>query len=168
MRVSDSANFANTIFYLQQAHGRLADTQQQIASGKRIQSASDDPIGFGKVLDYRTTVATLVQRQSGATLASSQLNQADSALQSASQSVLARAQELAVAMSNSTNGPSERKAAADELKGLIGQMLNLANSKLGDRSLFSGSTTRGQLVGTAVVPPSAGAPKTITAGTNDT
>ena len=167
MRVSDSANFANTIYYLQQAHGRLADTQQQIASGKRIQRASDDPIGFGKALDYRTTVATLQQRQNGATIATSQLNEVDSALQGASQSVLARAEELAVAMTNSTNGVDERKAAADELKGLIGQMLNIANSKLGDRSLFSGATTRGQLVGTTVTPPSVGAPTTITAGSND-
>ena len=59
MRVSDASNFANTIFYLSQARSRQADTQQQIASGKRITKASDDPIGFGKVLDYRTTVATL-------------------------------------------------------------------------------------------------------------
>ena len=168
MRVADSSNFANTIFYLQQARARQADTQQQIASGKRITKASDDPVGFGKALDYRTTVATLEQRQSGATLASSQLNEVDSALQSASQSVLARAEELAVSMTNSTNGADERKAAADELKGLIAQMLSLANTKLGDRSLFTGATTRGQLVGTAIALPSAGAPVTITAGTNDT
>ena len=168
MRVSDASNFANTIFYLSQARAKQADTQQQIASGKRITKASDDPVGFGKALDYRTTVATLEQRESGATLASSQLNEVDSALQNASQSVLARAEELSVAMTNSTNGADERKAAASELKGLIAQMLNLANSKLGDRSLFSGATTRGQLVGTAVAPPSAGAPTTITAGTNDT
>ncbi len=99
---------------------------------------------------------------------SSQLNEVDSVLQSASQTVLARAEELAVAMTNSTNGADERRAAADELKGLIEQMLTLANSKLGDRSLFSGATTRGQLVGTAIASPSAGAPATITAGSNDT
>jgi flagellin-like hook-associated protein FlgL len=168
MRVSDASTFANTIFYLSQARARQADTQQQIASGKRITKASDDPIGFGKVLDYRTTVATLEQRQSGTTLASSQLSEVDSALQNASQSVLARAEELAVAMTNSTNGADERKAAADELKSLIAQMLNVANTKLGDRSLFSGATTRGQLVGTTISPPSAGAPATITAGSNDT
>jgi len=168
MRVSDASNFSNTIFYLTQARVRQAETQQQLASGKRITKASDDPIGFGKALDYRTTVATLEQRQSGATLASSQLDEADSALQNASQSVLARAEELAVAMTNSTNGAAERRDAAAELKGLISQMLHLPNFKWGDRSLFTGATTRGRLVGTSIAPPSAGAPTTITAGSNDT
>src|SRR5438094_1596960 len=168
MRVADATTFENIIFYLGRAQVRQAELQQQLASGKRITSPSDDPIGFGKAVNYQTLLATVDQRQRGVSTASSQLDQADSSLQTATGTVLARAQELAVAMTNSTNGPTERTAAAEELKGLIGQMLGVANQKIADRSIFTGSTTRGRVTGTTISAPSAGAPFTITAGSNDT
>jgi flagellin-like hook-associated protein FlgL len=168
MRVADSTSFGNIIFYLQRAQVRQAQLQQQLSSGLRISSPSDDPIGFGKVVDYQTLQAAIDQRQRGVSTASSQLTQADSSLQTATGTLLPQAEELAVAMANSTNGPTERLAAAEELKGLIGQMLEVANQKVGDRSIFTGSTTRGRVTGTTIATPSAGAPVTITAGTNDT
>ena len=168
MRVSDSTSFANIIFYLQRGRARQAELQQQLASGRRISLPSDDPVGFARAINYQTQLTTIDQRQRGVSLASGQLNETDSVLQSATGTVLARAQELAVQMTNSTYGPTERKAAADELKGLIEQMLELGNRKLGDRSLFAGSTTRGRVTGTTIPAPSAGAPVTITAASNDT
>ena len=168
MRVADSTTFGNIIFYLQRAQVRQAELQQQLSSGKRISSPSDDPIAFGKAVDYHTLLATIDQRLRGVSAASGQLNQVDSSLQAATGTVLSRAQELAVAMTNSTNGPTERGDAAQELKGLIGQMLEVANQKVGDRSIFTGSTTRGRVTGTTIATPSAGAPVTITAASNDT
>jgi flagellin-like hook-associated protein FlgL len=168
MRVADSTSFGNIIFYLQRGQVRQAELQQQLASGRRINSPSDDPIGFGKMVDYQTLLATVDQRQRGVSIASSQLEQADSSLQTAAASILARAQELAIAMTNSTNGVTERNAAAEELKGLIGQMLEVANQRVGDRAIFTGSTTRGRVTGTTIPVPSAGAPVTITAASNDT
>ena len=168
MRVADSTSFGNIIFYLQRAQVRQAELQQQLSSGKRISTPSDDPIGFGKAVDYHTLLATIDQQQRGVSAVSGQLDQADSSLQTATGTVLARAQELAVSMTSSTNGPGERAAAAEELKGLIGQLLQVANQKVGDRSIFTGSTTRGRVTGTAIAVPSAGAPVTITAASNDT
>ena len=153
MRVADSTSFGNIIFYLQRAQVRQAELQQQLSSGKRISSPSDDPIGFGKAVDYHTLLATIDQQQRGVSAASGQLDQADSSLQTATGTVLARAQELAVAMTSSTNGPGERAAAAEELKGLVGQLLQVANQKVGDRSIFTGSTTRGRVTGTAIATP---------------
>ena len=40
---------------------QLMETQLKLASGKRINKPSDDPIGIGKVLDYRTTLQTIDQ-----------------------------------------------------------------------------------------------------------
>ncbi len=168
MRITDSTVFGTLIFNLQRARERQAELQLQLSSGRRINAPSDDPIGFGKTIDYRTALATIDQRDRGATLATSQLNETDSVLQTATTTVLARAKELAVSMANVTNGPNERKAAAEELKGLIGQLLDLANRKVGDRALFTGATTRGRLAGVAITAPSTAVPVTITAGSNDT
>ena len=168
MRIADTTYFANIVFNLQRGLVRQAELQQQIASGKRIAAPSDDPIGFGQAANYQVNLATLEQRDQSVSVATGQLNEVDSALQSATNSVLARAKELAVSMSNATFGAAERTASAEELKGLIGQMLEIANQKVGDRAIFTGSTTRGRLVGGTIAIPSAGAPVTITAGTNDT
>ncbi len=168
MRVADSTVFGSLIFNLQRARARQADLQLQLSSGRRINAPSDDPIGFGKAIDYRTALATVEQRNRGVALATSQLDETDSVLQSATTTVLARAKELAVSMANVTNGANERKAAAEELKGLIGQLLDLANRKVGDRALFTGTTTRGRLAGVAITAPSTAVPVTITAGSNDT
>lgn len=168
MRVADSTGFGNILFYLQRGQVRQAQLQQQLSSGQRIAAPSDDPIGFGKAVAYQTLLATIDQRQRGASFATSELTQADSSLQTASGTILARANELGGAMINSSNGADERKVAAQEIKGLIQQMLEVANQKVGDHSIFTGSTTRGRVIGTTVAPPSAGAPVTITAGSNDT
>lgn len=168
MRVSDSTIYGTLIFYLQQARVRQAETQLQISSGKRITVPSDNPIDFAKAADYKTILATVGQRERNAQLASDQLNEVDSALQAVTNNVLTRAKELAVAMANPVNGATERKAAAAELKGLIGQMLEAANRKVGDRALFTGATTRGRMSGTAITPPGSATPVTITAGSNDT
>jgi flagellin-like hook-associated protein FlgL len=168
MRVADSTSFGNILFYIQRAQVRQADLQQQISSGRRIATPSDDPIGFGKAVAYQTLLATINQRERGATFATNELTEADSALQTATGTVLARANELGVSMTNSSNGPNERKVAAQELKGLIQQMLEVGNQKVGDHAIFTGSTTRGRVVGTTIAPPSAGAPVTITAASNDT
>jgi flagellar hook-associated protein 3 FlgL len=38
---------------------QMLKTQEQISSGKRINRPSDDPIGMGKVLDFRTTLSQI-------------------------------------------------------------------------------------------------------------
>jgi flagellin-like hook-associated protein FlgL len=168
MRISDSTYFANIIFNLQKGLVHQAELQQQIASGKRIASPSDDPIGFGQAANYEVTLATLEQRERSVSVATGQLDEVDSALKSATDGVLGRAKELAISMANGVFGAAERTAAAEELKGLIGQMLEIANRKVGDRALFTGSTTRGRIVGTSIASPSISAPVTITAASNDT
>jgi flagellar hook-associated protein 3 FlgL len=156
------------MFHLQRARSRQAETQLQIASGKRIATPSDDPIGFGKVVDYKTLLAVTAQREQALSLVSSRLDETDSALRIATDSVMGRAKELAVSMTNLTNGPAERKAAAEELKGLIGQLLEIANRKIGDQALFTGATTRGGVAGATLAAPTTGAPVTITGGVTDT
>jgi len=163
MRVSDSTMVGSLMFHLQRARARQAETQIEIASGKRLALPSDDPVGFGKVVDYKTLLAATVQRERTLNLVAGRLDETDSALQAASSSVMGRAKELAVAMTNATNSPSERTVAAAEITGLIGQLLDIANRTMDGQALFTGSTTRGRVSGLSLV-----VPTTITASVNDT
>ena len=49
MRVSTAGMHAATLGVLLDAQARLARTQEQIASGRRINSPADDPIGATRI-----------------------------------------------------------------------------------------------------------------------
>src|SRR5210317_1171058 len=63
MRVTQNITTSNFISYINQHAENLLKTQQQIASQKRINKSSDDPIGMGQVLGYRTNLAVTDQYQ---------------------------------------------------------------------------------------------------------
>ena len=59
MRISARIMADNIKANLAKQSTQLMQTQVQIATGKRINSLSDDPGDVGKVLDYRTTLTTI-------------------------------------------------------------------------------------------------------------
>jgi len=119
---------------------RLLDIQNTIASGKRINKPSDDPIGMGKVLDYRKTISTIDQYSRNIGHAQSWLGLADSALSSVDE-LLMRAKELAVSQATETSSQETRAIAAEEVKNIYDQILQLANTKSGNSYIFAGHIT---------------------------
>ena len=61
MRVTNSMMTATVKRNLFRQAEQLARKQETMSSGKRINRPSDDPLGFGKVLDYRKTLSSLDQ-----------------------------------------------------------------------------------------------------------
>ena len=52
MRVSSNAVYSTVMGNIFRNSERLLKAQVKVATGKRINKASDDPIGMGNVLDY--------------------------------------------------------------------------------------------------------------------
>ena len=63
MRVTHNTMTASLVQYLTAQNEALYDRQRIIASQKRINKPSDDPIATGKILDYRQTLASIDQYQ---------------------------------------------------------------------------------------------------------
>jgi flagellar hook-associated protein 3 FlgL len=61
MRVTPKITINTFIRNIHQQAGDILKAQQQIASQKRINKISDDPIGMGQVLGYRAKIATIEQ-----------------------------------------------------------------------------------------------------------
>lgn len=74
MRVTDQAFFNNAISSIQRLQTSLNDLQEQVATGRRIQRPSDDPVGASRLLDYRASIDTLAQYQRNASLGESRLD----------------------------------------------------------------------------------------------
>ena len=116
----------------------VSRTQLQIATGKRILSPSDDPAGSNRILELNQMLSRLDQFQVNGETARTRLSQEDIALDS-TVDVLQRLREMAVAANNDTVGAEGRAGMAVEVRGLLEQVLSLANTRdANDEYLFSG------------------------------
>ncbi|MBW2636545.1 MAG: flagellar hook-associated protein FlgL [Deltaproteobacteria bacterium] len=138
MRISENIKF-NTIvdnmFKSQNSYNKLAE---KIASLKKINRPSDDPIGMSRVLNLRESRASIGQYTRNMDSCESWLTITESKL-SAAGDLLAKAREVAVAQSTATSSAESRSSEAETVQQLIDEMLALANSKYDGRYLFSGA-----------------------------
>ena len=120
---------------------KLSNTQQQVASGKRIVNPSDDPADATRILDLKKTQARTEQYQDNITLAENRLSREESALDSVVD-VLQRVRELAIQGLNGTQGSSNRTSLAGEIRSRLDELLGIANSQdASGEYLFSGFQT---------------------------
>lgn len=138
MRIS-----TNTIF--QSGGARISDlqvslnrTQQQIAAGKRILDASDDPVGAARALVISQSDSLNTQLATNRKYATNSLSIAEDVLGRVT-TVLQNAKTSLVSAGNGVLSDVDRGFIANELQGNLDQLLNLANSTDGTEAyLFSG------------------------------
>jgi flagellar hook-associated protein 3 FlgL len=119
---------------------KFMKTQSRISSGKQINQASDDPVGMAKILDYRKTLDMIDQYGRNISQARSGLEAGESTL-SAIGELLTRAKELALSQATGTVSPESRQDVANEVRQIRDQLIQLANTKQGDRYMFGGRKT---------------------------
>ncbi len=137
MRVTQQSLSFQITDGLQQAFRRLAETQEAMNTGKRINRLSDDPMGAVRVMGLKSFEAALAQFDKNVNTALPVLEQSDHVLDNATQ-LIVRAKELAIAMANDTNSATERLQTSKEIREVFNQVLNLANTKVENRYIFAG------------------------------
>jgi len=126
----------NYLYSLNKSLERQNTIQEQLSDGKAIHRASDDPIKAIRALRFNTSIGGNEQYTQNLKDAVSWMETTDGALQDISD-ITARAKELAI-KAVSANPTEGFKAIASEIDGIINQMIQIGNSKLGDRYVFSG------------------------------
>lgn len=109
-----------------------------MTTGKRINRASDDPVGAEVVLSLRTSQTEIRQFQRNAQAASQKLTAADDSLGGYG-SLLDRARTLIAQGLTDTTTQEARNAIATELESLRSRILSVANTKSGDDYIFGGT-----------------------------
>jgi flagellar hook-associated protein 3 FlgL len=137
-RVTDSASGSRLTSQLATARQRISDAQEQLASGKRINRPSDDPVGADIVIRLRTTQAELAKFANNATSSRESLQVADDALNQY-QEVLDRARALLTRAATDPVVNEAREAIAVELDGITTRLQQLLNTKNGDYYVFGGA-----------------------------
>ncbi|MEJ2099979.1 MAG: flagellar hook-associated protein FlgL [Desulfobacterales bacterium] len=139
MRVTNNMMTDSLVRYLTTQNEALYERQTIIASQKRINKPSDDPIGTGKILDYRQSLASIEQYQTNIQGAKTRLEVTESNLDLVDDLL-----QLAegIAETETDESTASRQIAAEEVKAIYDQVLDLANSKLDGNYLFSGYQTQ--------------------------
>lgn len=139
MRVTNNTMINSIVRYLTRQNEAIFDRQSIIASGRKINKPSDDPLGIGRVLDYRQTIASIEQYQSNIESGKTRLDVVEANLDLVD-NLLQVVRSLA---ETEVAGTTEsRQLAAEDLQNIFDQVLDLANSKLNDNYLFSGYQTK--------------------------
>ena len=125
--------------YLTAQNEALYERQTIIASQKRINKPSDDPIGTGKIMDYRQTLSSIEQYQTNIQTGKTRLEVTETDLDLVNDLL-----ELtkSIAETEALQTAESRQLAAEEVKSLFDQVLDLTNSELNGNYLFSGYQTK--------------------------
>jgi flagellar hook-associated protein 3 FlgL len=137
-RMSSAQMHQGSLNVIFDAQARLQQTQESLATGKRLNSASDDPVASAQITSIRAELSRLEVLQTNANRAYDELAMTEASLSTA-EDLISRAREIAVQGANSVLGPEDRAILATEVEAIRDQMLKLANtqSPMGDY-IFAG------------------------------
>ncbi|MFZ3114966.1 MAG: flagellar hook-associated protein FlgL [Syntrophales bacterium] len=138
MRITENMKFNTSLASMANVQSQYNSVMEKMASLKRVNRISDDPLGMIQLLDYRQGQASIEQYQKNIDNSSAWLSMTETKLTSAGD-LLSKARELAVGQGTATATAETRRIAADNVKQLKEEMLSLANSTYGSRYLFAGS-----------------------------
>jgi flagellar hook-associated protein 3 FlgL len=116
---------------------------QQVASGQKLNSLSDDPAAAASLVNLRMQSSSNTQYLQNISSLTGSLNVAGSALSSVVEA-LTVAQTVGVEGTSSTLNGSNRQALAQQVQGIQQQILGLANTTYDGEYLFSGTATTTQ------------------------
>jgi len=138
MRISTSTIYDAGVGSMQEQSGRLLQTQQQIASGRRMLTPADDPVAAARALDVSQSQSINTQHLTNSSNASDSLGLEESVLGSIT-GVLQNVRDLAVNAGSGILNQSDRSTLANALRGSYQELLGLANSTDGNgQYIFSG------------------------------
>ncbi len=141
MRVSEQSRITAHMRYLGAVAERMDRVQQQLATGRRIERASDDPAGAALALEHRTNIAFETQMRRNLQDGVAFMNVTEASLGSVTDA-LHRVRELTVQAANDTLSSTDRQAIAMEVNQLIEHIAQVANSDFGGAYIFSGHATQ--------------------------
>ncbi|PSW63188.1 flagellar hook-associated protein 3 [Photobacterium kishitanii] len=127
-RVSTASQYQNLTSNLMRKQGELNQTNGQLSSGKRVETAGDDPVSSVTIQNYRQQLTQLDQYNSAITLANNRLQTMETAVAGVEDNLSATKQKV-LGMINGAMASNDRTAFKDELISLRDGLLELANSR---------------------------------------
>ncbi|MBM7856054.1 flagellar hook-associated protein 3 FlgL [Desulfohalotomaculum tongense] len=117
---------------------KLARSQEQLATSKRLLRPSDDPNVMGQFMSIKATLSYNQQYGRNIDDGLSYLEMNDTAMGTLGD-VLSKAKEYAIQAANDTYDAEDRKAVAEQIDKMIDQVVDLGNSTVGGKYIYAGT-----------------------------
>jgi flagellar hook-associated protein 3 FlgL len=140
MRVGTASLYVGIQQRLQRLTADLNSLNEKVATAKKLNRPSDDPIAMVDAMQFKTATRQMDQYGRNLKTAVSWFNASESAL-SQTLDLVGRAREIAVLMNSDSQNAETRAAAAVEVGNLLDQAISLGNTQLSGRYVFSGFET---------------------------
>ena len=141
MRISTAGMQRNSISAILENQVKLAKTQNQIATGKKFQTAAEDPIGATRFAGLQRKLADNAQYERNSNILESRLGYEEQTLADMT-SVLQSARDSALAGANAPLGKEERAMIANQVRQNLAALMDMANRQdANGEYLFAGTST---------------------------
>ena len=124
---------------LDRIQSAMNTVQRQVSSGLRVGQASDDPSAVPSILKTQSEIARNNQAQTNLNQVKTELQNGDSALQQAV-ALVEKAITLASQAGSTVDGDTQIANLAAQVQGIQQQLVNLSNTSVGGRYIFSGDS----------------------------
>lgn len=139
MRITNQQTTTTVMNNLAQRTRDLVSSHEKVATQKSINRPSDDPIGMGKVLDYKSTLAGIEQYQRNIDWGHSRVNISATNLEMV-EGLMDEAKKIAADQANGSDAVT-MQIAANQIGEIRDQLFQLANSKDGNDYMYAGNAT---------------------------
>ncbi|TVY09333.1 flagellar hook-associated protein FlgL [Paenibacillus cremeus] len=119
---------------------RMSTYQDQMATSRKINKPSDDPVGLSYAMRYRSDLTANDQYQQNVDSANSWLDFTDTMMGQAND-VLQRIRELTVQAAQGSNPDTAMQSIKSELLQLTDQLVTVGNSQFNGKYVFNGQMT---------------------------
>ena len=144
MRISTAMFYRQGANAMSEMQSSLVRTQMELASGKRMLSASDDPVGAARLIDINATLDRTDQYQRNANMARNRLATEEQSLTDV-EKILFRVRDLAIQANNDTLDSQTRGYIASETSEALEQLVQIANTRDAEGNfLFAGFSSQTQ------------------------
>ena len=146
MRITNNMMVQTMLNNMQRNVTRLNHSQNQYATGKRINRPSDDPLGINKSLRLRTDISSMDQFKRNVDDAYSFMDNTETAIRNMQEEGMNRVRELTVQASSETLTQEETIKIQSEIQEIRKQMIDLGNYTYSGKHIFSGTKTNQPLL----------------------
>jgi flagellar hook-associated protein 3 FlgL len=140
MRITTRWLQQSSLQNLRRSTAAMARASAEATSGKRITTASDDPLDAGRIIRLNAELRDISRYQRNGTWATTRMATEDAVLSHA-RDLLAQARKLATAAVSLPADDPIRTTAVTQIQQLREQIVSLGNTRIGDEYLFAGGNS---------------------------
>ena len=144
-RISTQQQYDINLRGLTDLQSKMYGVQSHVSSGKKVNSPADDPIGIARLLTLKQQQSLTHQYQTNIDDAVAALSLEEVQLTNMLEQIR-EAKALIVQANSGTRSAVDQSAIATQLQQILGQLVNLANTSVNERYIFSGAQSFNQAV----------------------